>query len=90
MSRYIIPGLLILFIFSAILAYRSLKELEIPEEIVAKIKKGEKPPKLWGVILFIKGKTVHYSSASASSGLEEEVSDLSSKSSSKISERMDV
>lgn len=89
MTLPVILGLLIILFISLGLAYRSLAELEVPKEIIAKIKKGEKPPKLWGVILFLKGKTVYYSSPSEPS-VSADGSDLSSNNSSKISERIEV
>ncbi len=86
---YIIIILSFLFIISFILAYRSLAELEVPREIVDKIKKGEKPPKLWGIIIFLKGRIVHYSSSSDDSAPSSETTSSSSNSS-KSSERIDV
>lgn len=77
-----------IFIVSFYLAYRSLSELEIPQKILDDIKKGRKPPKLWGVIIFLKGeKTVHYSSSSSTaSSVGRSKADLVDTSSSKSSD----
>ncbi len=56
----------VLFVISFILAIRSLSKLEIPVEVIQKIERGERTPAIWGVILFLKGKTVHYSSSKSS------------------------
>lgn len=67
----IIIILLLIFIVSFYLAYKSLSELEVPKEVIEGIKKGKKPPAFWGVIIFLKGdKTIHYSSSSASPSVE--------------------
>lgn len=55
----IFAGLLIL---SFIIALRSMKDLEIPEEIRRMIASR----KIKGTILFLKNKITHYSSASSS------------------------
>lgn len=87
----IIFGLFIILVISFFLALRSLSELEVPKEIIDAIKRGERPPRFWGMIFFLKGKTLHYSSSS-SEGSEGSVRspDLSSNNSSRSSERIDV
>lgn len=79
--------LFLIFLISFILALRSLSELEVPKEVIQGIKQGKKPSKFWGVIIFLKGKTVHYSSLTPSS--EEVASDSSSSNSSKSSLRIE-
>lgn len=95
MVYIIILVLLLLLIVSFVLALRALARLEIPQEIVAKVKRGEKTPVIWGVILFLKGKTVHYTSSSSESlcpETPEPSSEWGSSSSnpSKISERIEA
>lgn len=65
MIFFIIIAFILIFFLSFYLALRSLSELEIPEEVINAVKLGGKPPGFWGVILFLKGKTVHYSSSSS-------------------------
>lgn len=67
MVFFIIIVLILTFFLSFYLALRSLSELEIPDEVIKAVKAGRSPPGFWGVILFLKGKTVHYSSSSSDS-----------------------
>lgn len=95
MIFFIIIAFVLIFFLSFYLAIRSLSELEVPKEVLNAVRKGEKPPVFWGVILFLKGKTVHYSSSSSSESSSvdssvEPASTLSStKTPSKSSERID-
>lgn len=86
MNIFIILGLVIIFVISFYLAFKSLKELEVPKEVLAEIKKGKPAPKFWGIIIFLQGKTLHFSSGASVSGNDES----SSSNSSNISERIDV
>lgn len=52
----------VLIIVSFILAYRSLDELEVPLKIVKGIEKSVRTVKSWGTIVFLKNKSIHYSS----------------------------
>lgn len=81
----------LLFLIAFFTALKSLKDLEVPEEILNNMKKGKKTPKIWGVIIFLKGKTVHYSSSSLS-GSDESAAESESFSinSSSKSDRIDV
>jgi len=89
MILLIILVLFILLLFSFYLALRSLSELEIPKEILAKIKTGKTIPKYWGVIIFLKDKILHYSS-SASSSLPSDDASPPSINSSNNSERIEL
>lgn len=90
MLLYIILGLFVILLVSFYLAYRSLSELTIPEEILKKISEGKTIPKYWGVIIFLKGKIVHYSSSSSSSLPADDTSPSSSINSSNSSERIEL
>ena len=94
MIYVIIIVLISLLIISFVMALRVLSKIKIPQEIARKARRGEKTPVFWGVILFLKEKNVHYSSLS--SGSLPDAPELSSecgsssKSPSKISERMEA
>lgn len=97
MIFFIILAFILIFILSFYLALRSLSELEIPKEVIDAVKEGRKAPGFWGVIIFLKGKTVHYSSSSSSDSASEgdsssDIFDSTSSSSrtpSRSSERID-
>lgn len=58
----IILVITVLIIVSFILAYRSLDELEVPLKIIRGIENSVKTVKSWGTIIFLKNKSIHYSS----------------------------
>lgn len=93
MLLVIILGLLVILLISFFLAYRSLSELEIPVQVLDQLKKGKPVSKFWGVIIFLKKGTIHYSSSSlsppSSFASKDEVSTSLSINSSKSSERME-
>ncbi len=91
MIFFIIIAFIIIFILSFYLAVRSLSELEIPKEVIDVVSHGESAPGLWGVIIFLKGKTVHYSSDSSDDDPSSDVFDptVSSNTPSRSSERID-
>lgn len=89
----IILGLFVVLIISFLLALRSLSELEVPKEVLERLKKGQPPPKFWGMIVFLKGRVLHYSSSStveSGASLSASSDDVSSNNSVNSSERMEV
>lgn len=91
MVLIVILGLLIILLISFILALRSLSELQVPQEILLKIKQGQSPPKFWGMIIFLKGKILHYYSSSSSKEVSSNSSlSDSSKNSSTSSDRIEA
>lgn len=76
MTNFILTVILLFFV-SLFLAYRSLKDLHVPKEVteaIASINKGRK--KMWGIILFIGNKVVHYSSSTSGESEEPKPSSL--------------
>lgn len=60
----VVAVIAILFLVSFILAWRQLDELKVPQEVKKlAVKHGAR---LWGTIIILKNKTVHYSSGSSS------------------------
>lgn len=95
MLFFIIIAFVLIFFLSLYLAIRSLSELEVPKEVLTAVSEGKKPPVFWGVILFLKGETVHYSSSSRSESSSVESSEAptstlsSTNTPSKSSERIE-
>lgn len=68
--------ILVLFTGSFLLALKALRDIELPKKvskIVAKIKQQ----KLWGIILFVEDKVIHYTSSAKSAESESSAPDSS-------------
>lgn len=63
----VIPIIVVLFIFSFILAWRQLKTLNIPNEVKTVIREAKNKKTLWGVIVFLKNRVLYYSSEASPS-----------------------
>ncbi len=64
---FLVVSFFLILLISFFLAVRALSQLKIPNDVLVKLQKGQKPPRFWGVIIFAKKKILHYSSSALNS-----------------------